>query len=254
MANLCRHRVLIAGVLSPIAAIGVVVAISFCIEHWGRHFPGLESAYLPIIFIFTALPFLTTLLLASSEYRRRTLTLWGKMGVGVAAVSLVCPIWAGYAQFFLWRATWNLKQHDVSAPVFSTLDVDGVNRSLNDQKGRVVLVNVWATWCHYCLAEMPELDRLYREHKDEGLVVFGLSDEDAAIQKKCLEKRPVSYPLLTYKGQIPGLYRHVALYPTTFLIDREGKLQRGIAGEKDPGEIERVTVALLRSTPHGNIP
>jgi thiol-disulfide isomerase/thioredoxin len=51
-----------------------------------------------------------------------------------------------------------LTLQNVPAPAFSTLDLDGVNRSLSEQKGKVVLVNVWATWCGYCRAEMPELD------------------------------------------------------------------------------------------------
>jgi cytochrome c biogenesis protein CcmG, thiol:disulfide interchange protein DsbE len=138
---------------------------------------------------------------------------------------------------------------NVPAPAFSTLDLDGVNQSLSEQKGRVVLVNVWATWCTSCRAEMPELDKLYREHKAEGLVVFGLSDEDAATQRKCREKIPVSYPLLTYKGQIPALYRQVAAYPTTFVIDRQGKLQRGVEGEGSFGELRATAVSLLRSGP-----
>ena len=68
-------------------------------------------------------------------------------------------------------------------------------------------MNVWATWCGACLAEMPKLDHLYQEHKNQGLVVFGLSDEDSVTQRKgpANANVPVTYPLLTYDGQIPGL-------------------------------------------------
>jgi peroxiredoxin len=244
MQALSRYRVLIAGILAPFLAVVALVCISYCAEHWGAYFP----VYLiPLaMLVGTALPFLITVALARRNYRREMLFLSGKIGVGVAALSLVLPAWAGYGAFFQWRASRNLALQNVPAPAFSTLDLDGMTRRLSDQKGKVVLVNVWGTWCSYCRDEMPELDRLYREHKDEGLVVFGLSDEDAATQKKCLQKIPVSYPLLTYKGEIPALYRQVAAYPTTFLIDRQGNLQRGVGAFR---ELQTATLVLLRSGP-----
>jgi peroxiredoxin len=95
---------------------------------------------------------------------------------------------------------------------------------------------------------MPQLDRLYQEHKKQGLVVFGLSDEDPATQRKGLAKVPVTYPLLTYDGQIPGLYRYVARYPTTFVIDRRGILQPASSGALRH-ELDNTVVSLLNHEP-----
>ena len=253
MVKLSRHRVLIAGVLSPMAAVALSICIGYYAEHWSRHFPASLSAILPAMIICTAMPFLTTLFLAAKAYHRRTLCLSGKIGLAIAALSLIVPVWAGYTQFIFWRRSQSTKLHDVPAPIFSTLDLNGMNHSLSDEKGKVVLVNVWGTWCGSGRAEMPELDRLYREHKDEGLVVFGLSDEDVATQEKCLEKIPVSYPLLTYKGQIPAFYRQIAAYPTTFLIDRQGKLQRGVSGVRRP-VVEMFSRSRSKLHPFGGIP
>jgi peroxiredoxin len=100
---------------------------------------------------------------------------------------------------------------DVAAPPFDTLDLNGRTQRLRDQRGKVVLVNIWATWCAPCRREMPNLNRLYRERKDEGFIVFGLSDEDVSLQRKFLEQIAVSYPLLTIHGQVPSLYRDIAL-------------------------------------------
>jgi thiol-disulfide isomerase/thioredoxin len=225
----------------------VLVCISYYAEHWNARFLAPLNAILLAMVVGTALPFLITLVLATKDYRRQMLSLSGKIAVVVAAVSLIFPAWAAYRSFVLWRASRNVMLQDVPAPAFSTLDLDGVNRSLSEQKGKVVLINVWATWCSYCRAEMPELDQLYREYKDQGLMVFGLSDEDAPIQRKCLEKIPVAYPLLTYKGEIPAIYRQVAAYPTTFLIDRQGQLQRGVEGEKSFAELEGAAISLLGS-------
>jgi peroxiredoxin len=247
MAKLSRHRVLIAGVLSPLAALALLVFLSYFSEHWNARFHAPVLAILLAMLGFTALPFSMTVLLARSDYRRQTFSIAGKIGVGIAAISLIVPAWTAYGLFSWWREGRNVRLHDVPAPVFRTLDLEGVNRSLSDQKGKVVLVNVWGTWCPSCRAEMPELDRLYREHKNEGLVVFGLSDEDAATQKKCLDKIPVTYPLLTYKGEIPPLYRQVMTYPTTFLIDRNGQLQGGSEGEDSFAQLQTATLTLLHS-------
>jgi len=88
---------------------------------------------------------------------------------------------------------------------------------------------------------MPKLDRLYRERKDQAFIVFGLSDEDADLQRKYVEKVPVSYPLLTLRGEVPHLYRDIARYPAIFLIDRQGRLQTA-PGPDQP--FERVEAAV----------
>jgi thiol-disulfide isomerase/thioredoxin len=69
----------------------------------------------------------------------------------------------------------NLAMRDVVAPPFDTLNLLGKTQRLGDHKGKVVLVNIWATWCGPCRNEMPKLDRLYRKRKDQGFMMFGLS-------------------------------------------------------------------------------
>ena len=94
---------------------------------------------------------------------------------------------------------------------------------------------------------MPKLDHLYRERKDKGLVVFGISDEDVGVQQKYLQKVPVSYPLLTVKGTVPGLYRDIARYPAIFLIDCNGRLQTAPGPDQPFEKLEAAVEALLKS-------
>ena len=140
-----------------------------------------------------------------------------------------------------------MAMRDVAAPPFDTTDLDGRPQSLGNQKGKVVLVNIWATWCGPCKSEMPKLDRLYRERKDQGFIVFGLSDEDVAVQRKFLERIGVTYPLLTINGQIPSLYRDIARYPAIFLINRSGKLQPAPSPDQPFEKVEAAVDALLKS-------
>jgi thiol-disulfide isomerase/thioredoxin len=141
----------------------------------------------------------------------------------------------------------NEAMRDVPAPPFETLDLLGQSQRLGDRKGKVVLVNIWATWCGPCRNEMPKLDRLYRERKDQGFIVFGLSDEDADLQQKYVKEVPVSYPLLTLRGDVPNLYRDIARYPAIFLIDRRGQLQPAPSPEQPFEKVEAAVDALLNS-------
>jgi peroxiredoxin len=136
---------------------------------------------------------------------------------------------------------------DVAAPPFDTPDLLGKVQRLQDQKGKVVLLSIWATWCGPCRQEMPKLDRLYRERENRGFIVFGLSQEDADLQRKFLEQVPVGYPLLTVQGSVPQIYRDIARYPAMFLIDRQGRLQPAPGPDQPFAKVEAAVDNLLNS-------
>lgn len=230
-----------AGFLSSLAAAGLVILI---------------SAYAAPVITFgvtavlaSSMPFLIVVFLAIRERRVRRLS-WSEMlGLFLALPSLLLSIFFIRATILLWIGMRHEAAYNIPAPTFQARDLNGKNHRLADHKGEVVLVNVWARWCGYCLAEMPKLDQLYEEHKNQGLIVFGLSQEDPTTQGKGLAKVPVTYPLLTYDGQIPGLYRYVAGYPTTFVIDRQGILQPAIGGDQSLEKLDKAIVALLNGAP-----
>jgi peroxiredoxin len=138
-----------------------------------------------------------------------------------------------------------MAMHDVPAPMFDTLDIQGKPRRLSDYKGRVVLVNIWATWCEPCRNEMPQLDKLYQSKKASGFVVLGISDEAIETQQAFLRQVPVTYPLLTTTPGVPPFYREIAKYPAIFLIDREGRLQPTPAESQGFEKVEEAVGALL---------
>jgi peroxiredoxin len=107
---------------------------------------------------------------------------------------------------------------------FTLADLQGKPWHLQELRGKVVLVNFWATWCPPCRKEMPDLQALYDKYKDQGFVVLSISDEDAAKVTPFIEERKISYPVLLDAGRKVAAIYEVEGIPKSFVYDREGKL------------------------------
>jgi peroxiredoxin len=107
---------------------------------------------------------------------------------------------------------------------FTLADLQGKEWHLQDLRGKVVLVNFWATWCPPCRKEMPDLDALYNKFKDRGFVVLAISDEEAAKVSPFIAERKVSYPVLLDPGRKVNDAFIVEGIPKSFVYDRGGKM------------------------------
>ena len=107
---------------------------------------------------------------------------------------------------------------------FTLTDLGGNAWNLRELRGKVVLVNFWATWCPPCRKEMPDLDALYRRFENQGLVILGISDEDAGKVESFLAERPVLYPVLLDPRRMVNEEFQVDGIPKSFVYDRDGKL------------------------------
>lgn len=107
---------------------------------------------------------------------------------------------------------------------FTLSDLKGKSWTLQDLHGHVVLVNFWATWCPPCRKEMPDLNALYEQFKNQGLVILAISDEDASKVTPYLKLHPVSYPILLDPGRKVNDQFHIQGIPKSFVYDRNGKL------------------------------
>jgi len=107
---------------------------------------------------------------------------------------------------------------------FMLADLHGKVWRLQDLRGKVVLVNFWATWCPPCRKEMPDLDALFNKFKDEGLVVLAISDEESEKVKPFIAEKKISYPVLLDPGRAVNEAFIVEGIPKSFVYDRTGKL------------------------------
>jgi len=162
--------------------------------------------------------------------RARDRLIWG--AAAAAAVALIAYVWTHRGAFAPLDA-------DTSAPAYSAVTLDGDTVDLAQLRGRVVLLNVWATWCTPCVREMPALQRLYERHEADGLSVVAVSVDGstpglgAANVSEFVNDLDVTFTiLLDPSGSIEETFRVRGL-PTTFVIDREGRIREKVLGARE---------------------
>jgi peroxiredoxin len=107
---------------------------------------------------------------------------------------------------------------------FTLKDLQGKEWTFSTLRGKVVLVNFWATWCPPCRKEMPDLDTLAHKFADQGLVILSISDEDAAKVTSYVLGHNLNYPILLDPGRKTNAAFHIEGIPQSFVFNREGKL------------------------------
>ncbi len=138
------------------------------------------------------------------------------------------------------------------APAFSlpVLDGNGVADFPEDYLGKVVALRFWADWCPYCDQEMRNIEPVYQKYWDQGLVILALNvHQDRATAKKFVARLHISYDvLLDIQGKTAADYQIIGL-PTTYIIDRNGRINTKIVGESPAKVFDRVVGDLIREQP-----
>lgn len=132
------------------------------------------------------------------------------------------------------------------APVFSRKDLTGRKLDIARFKGKVVLLNFWATWCAPCQLEMPRFAAWQKQYGPQGFQVIGISmDDSPALARKLYRKLKLSYPVAMGDEELGELYGGVMGLPLTWLIDRDGVVRAQFQGETDLNIIEMQIKPLL---------
>ncbi len=137
-------------------------------------------------------------------------------------------------------------QHGDPAPDFVFLTEDGKEYRLSDFRGRPVVLNFWATWCPPCRAEMPALDRAYKERKKDGLLILAINEqEDRRAVSEFRQAMGVSLPMLLDTRGVVGRTYLVRGLPTSFFIKPDGTVAIRWTGMLKPDDLEYNLEVLL---------
>jgi peroxiredoxin len=137
-----------------------------------------------------------------------------------------------------------------TAPSFTLQDLNGKQVSLSDFKGKVVVLDFWATWCPPCVKEIPHFIELYEQYKDQGFAMVGISvdREGAGVVSSFAQKYSINYPVLMTDGRIEKAYGDITSIPTTFVIDKAGNIRQKYVGYRDKAIFEADIKALLEES------
>jgi thiol-disulfide isomerase/thioredoxin len=187
---------------------------------------------------------------------------WAALAVGFACVLvMVLPspgvlahrcleysvaVWQSLAQSKSQPAALKPERQRKPAPEFELIDADGKNLRLSALRGRVVVVNFWATWCHGCQLEMPSFIEVQKKYADRGLTIVGISLDDDGWKsvRPWIKERRVNYPIVVGNRDLGQKYGLTGM-PLTVLVDREGRVASVHAGIVDRKALEQQVQALL---------
>lgn len=155
----------------------------------------------------------------------------------IARVALIACFFIGFAY----------SQARPKAPNFSLKSINGEAVELAKLKGRVVVVNFWATWCGPCRAEIPGFLEIYKAYKSKGLEIVGIALDESGwdVVQPFVQKYKISYPVVLGDSKVVRDYGGIQAIPTTFVVDRKGNVIGGQQGLLQKAQLEKVIKGLL---------
>jgi len=176
----------------------------------------------------------------------------------IAAVAAACAVALLTVPWML-RGSGREKTQTVEAPAdgnehvkepanlsLTLKDMNGASVHLADYKGKVILLNVWATWCGPCQTEIPELVASYEAYKEKGVVILGVSlDDTAEMLRAYAPKKHITYPMLLMQDDLDQAYGPFFGVPVTIFIGRDGIISKKHLGPVSKEQVDQEIRALL---------
>ncbi len=153
---------------------------------------------------------------------------------------LIAVVWLGPRLLPHVGAVFGVRSGPVLTPEYAYRSLTGELLSSDSLRGKVVLVNFWATWCAPCRAEMPMLESMYQRHRASGFVIVGLAVDRAptADVAAFVRDRGVTYPIAHVGSEAERRFGGVQGYPTSFLLGRDGRILHRVIGPIGPVSLE----------------
>jgi len=162
---------------------------------------------------------------------------------------LALVVFIGYRIWPQGAAAFGVASANAPVPAFELATLDGQTISSHALRGKVVLVNFWATWCPPCRVEMPGFQAEYDRRQKDGFVVLGIAtDGDRDQVDRFLTEHHITYPIAMASGTVVQRFGGVNVLPTSFLIDREGRIRNEVRGFFAPLALREAVDHLLADT------
>ncbi len=169
---------------------------------------------------------------------KQTLKKWTPSPLTLILLGLVAYLW--------FRPPAEVSEEDRPAPPWAVTLPDGRTLTSDTLKGRVVLVNFWATWCPYCRKEKPVIDRFWKDHRDRGFEVISISIDDTPEQVAAwMQDKDYAFMAAPTNASVAAAFGNVASVPTSFIVDTDGRIRHKIAGQVHYPRLEKLVVPLL---------
>lgn len=162
-------------------------------------------------------------------------------------------LWVGVAGFIGWRmwpqvaAAFGVASANAATPPFELTTLDGAPISDAQLRGKVVLVNFWATWCPPCRIEMPGFEKTYERYRSRDFVVLGVAMDATGREtvQQFLDERHITYPVAMATSSMVQSFGGAKFLPTSFLIDRNGRIRNQVTGIFASATLDQAVQRLL---------
>jgi thiol-disulfide isomerase/thioredoxin len=148
---------------------------------------------------------------------------------------------------WLWfRPPATVSEENHAAPPWAVTLPDGQALTSDSLKGKVVLVNFWATWCPYCREETPLIDSFWKDHRDKGFEVISISVDDPPEKIAAwMQGKSYAFMAAPTNASVAAAFGNVTSVPTSFIVDTEGHIRHKIAGQLHYPRLEKLVTPLL---------
>ncbi|MDZ7585288.1 MAG: TlpA disulfide reductase family protein [Thiobacillus sp.] len=178
---------------------------------------------------------------------KQTLKKWTPSPLTLILLGLIVWLW--------FRPPAEVSEENRPASAWAVTLPDGRALSSDSLRGKVVLVNFWATWCPYCRKEKPAIDAFWQDYRDRGFEVISISIDDPAEKIAAwMQDKDYAFMAAPTNASVTAAFGNVASVPTSFIVDTEGRIRHKIAGQVHYPRLEKLVTPLLGVTKHTENP